>query len=358
MRVLTVVGTRPQFVKAFPVSRALRECHEEVLVKTGQHYDPELSAVFFDELGIPAPDYDLEVGSGSHGAQTATMLERLETIIERESPDIVLTYGDTNSTVATALAAAKLDPPLAHVEAGLRSFNRGMPEEINRVVTDHVSDLLFAPSATAVDNLAAEGITDGVHEVGDVTHDALLWARDEAADRSTVLADLGLEPDGYVLATVHRAANTDDPGRLAAIVEGLATASLPVVLPAHPRTTKALADAGLEERARGALVLTEPAGYLDFVRLLDGARAVATDSGGVQKEAFFLRTPCVTLRDETEWVETVEAGWNTLVGADAAAIERALERALTDTGAPAERPTPYGDGTAATRIREVLERVV
>ena len=354
MRVLTVVGTRPQFVKSFPVSRSLRERHDEVLVKTGQHYDPELSAVFFDELGIPAPDHDLEIGSDSHGAQTGRMLARLETIVEREAPDLVLTYGDTNSTLATALAVAKLPPPLAHVEAGLRSFNREMPEEINRVVTDHVSNHLFAPSRTAVGNLAAEGITDGVHQVGDVTHDALLWAREAATDRSTVLSDLDLTPDEYVLATVHRAANTDDYNRLAGIVEGLASSAYPVVLPAHPRTTAALAEAGLEARAREALQLTEPAGYLDFVRLLDGARTVATDSGGVQKEAFFLRTPCVTLRDETEWVETVEAGWNTLVGADAAAIERAL----ADASAPATHPNPYGDGDAAGRIREVLERVV
>jgi UDP-N-acetylglucosamine 2-epimerase len=354
MRVLTVVGTRPQFVKSFPVSRALREGHEEVLVKTGQHYDPELSAVFFDELGIAAPDHDLEIGSDSHGAQTGGMLARLETIIELEAPDLVLTYGDTNSTLATALAAAKMAPPLAHVEAGLRSFNREMPEEVNRVVADHVSDHLFAPSATAVDNLAAEGVTNGVHQVGDVTHDALLWARDAAADRSTMLEDLDLTPDEYVLATVHRAANTDDHDRLAGIVEGLASSAYPVVLPAHPRTTAALAEAGLEARAREALYLTEPAGYLDFVRLLDGARTVATDSGGVQKEAFFLRTPCVTLRDETEWVETVDAGWNTLVGADTAAIERAL----ADASVPETHPNPYGDGDAAGRIREVIERVV
>jgi UDP-N-acetylglucosamine 2-epimerase (non-hydrolysing) len=351
MRVLSVVGTRPQFVKAFPVSRALREHHEEVLVKTGQHYDPELSAVFFDELGIPAPDYDLEVGSAPHAEQTARMLDRLGPIIERESPDVVLTYGDTNSTVATALATAKLDPPLAHVEAGLRSFNREMPEEINRVVTDHVSDLLFAPSRAAVENLAAEGIEAGVHRVGDVTHDALLWARDVAADRSTVIEDLALDAEPFVLATVHRAANTDDPDRLAAIVEGLAAAPRRVVFPAHPRTVDALADAGLEARARDALTVVEPVGYLDFVRLLDGADSVATDSGGVQKEAFFLRTPCVTLRDETEWVETVRAGWNRLVGADSDAIERGLAA----DNPPAERPTPYGDGDAAGRIRAALE---
>jgi UDP-N-acetylglucosamine 2-epimerase (non-hydrolysing) len=354
MRVLTVVGTRPQFVKAFPVSRALRERHEEVLVKTGQHYDPELSAVFFDELGIPAPDHDLQVGSGPHAVQTARMLERLGRIVDGEAPDAVLVYGDTNSTLAAALAAAKLDPPLAHVEAGLRSFDREMPEEVNRVVADHVADLLFAPSEVAVDNLAAEGVETGVHRVGDVTYDALLWAREAAADRSTVIADLDLTPDEYVLATVHRAANTDDHGRLRAIVEGLATAPLPVVLPAHPRTTAALEAADLADRAREVLTLTEPQGYLDFVRLLDGAATVATDSGGVQKEAFFCRTPCVTLRDETEWVETVAAGWNRLVGADAAAIRMAL----ADASAPDDHPTPYGDGAAAARIREVLERAV
>jgi UDP-GlcNAc3NAcA epimerase len=352
MRILTVVGTRPQFVKAFPVSRALRERHEEVLVKTGQHYDPELSAVFFDELGIPAPDYDLGVGSDTHAAQTARMLAELGDIIAAEAPDIVLVYGDTNSTLAAAIAAAKLEPPLAHVEAGLRSFDRGMPEEVNRIVTDHVADLLFAPGDTAVDNLAAEGITEGVHVVGDVTHDALRWARRAAKDSSDVHETLELTPDEYVLATVHRARNTDDHARLASIVDGLSRAPLPVVLPAHPRTVAALKAAGLLERAQEALQMTDPVGYLDFVRLLDGATTVATDSGGVQKEAFFLRTPCVTLREETEWVETVASGWNTLVGADADAIARAL----TETHTPEERQTPYGDGHAAPAIRDVLER--
>lgn len=350
MRILTVVGARPQFIKAFAVSKRLRDEHEEILVHTGQHYDEGMSDVFFDQLGIPEPDYNLGVGSGSHGRQTAEMMTGIEELVEREDPDAVLVYGDTNSTLAGAVVAAKSDPILAHVEAGLRSFNREMPEETNRVLTDHVSDLLFAPTEGAVENLAAEGITDGVHVTGDVMYDAILLAREATTRDRSVLADLDLRPGEYVLATVHRAGNTDDREHLTAITDALADASLPVVLPAHPRTVDRLEAFGMREDVASRIRLIEPVGYHDFVALLDNAARVATDSGGVQKEAFFLDTPCITLRDETEWTETVEAGWNVLVGADGDAIRRELERDVELR----EKPQPYGDGNAAKRIVEAL----
>lgn len=352
-KILTVVGARPQFIKAAPISREVRKRHEEVLVHTGQHYDEEMSDVFFDELGIPEPDHNLGVGSDDHGAQTARMLVGLEELIQEEDPDAVLVYGDTNSTLAAAIAASKMDTALAHVEAGLRSYNREMPEEINRVLTDHASDLLFAPSTRAVENLTAEGIEKGVHDTGDVMFDAVLFAREQAADHSKILDELGVEEGNFVLATVHRAANTDDPDRLASILDALADDPREVVLPAHPRTVNRMEEYGIYEDAKDRLTLTDPVGYLDFVRLQDAAEVVATDSGGVQKEAFFLDTPCVTMREETEWRETVEAGWNRLVGADGEAIRRALSTAE----APAEKPTPYGDGTAAATIAGLLDNV-
>ncbi|MFB6075098.1 MAG: non-hydrolyzing UDP-N-acetylglucosamine 2-epimerase [Haloarculaceae archaeon] len=350
MKLLTVVGARPQFVKSFPVSRALPDGHEEVLVHTGQHYDRELSAVFFEELGLSAPDYNLEVGSGSHAEQTAATMRRLDPVVATEDPDAMVVYGDTNSTVAAALVGARYPFRVAHVEAGLRSGNRAMPEEVNRVVTDHVADLLFAPSRAAERTLEREGLGDRTHRVGDVMYDALLWARDVARDSVSVLADLGLTEGEYVLATVHRVRNTDDPDRLERIVAALGALDDPVVFPAHPRTVQALEASGLRERAERSLRLVDPVGYLEFVRLLAAARAVATDSGGVQKEAFFLDTPCVTLREETEWVETVESGWNRLVGADPDAIGRALR----SPGGREPKPAPYGDGDAAHRVLEVL----
>jgi UDP-N-acetylglucosamine 2-epimerase (non-hydrolysing) len=353
MKVLTVVGARPQFIKAAAVSRELRRSHEEVMVHTGQHYDEEMSDVFFEELGMPEPDHNLGVGSNSHGVQTAEMLVGLEEQIGDEEPDVVLVYGDTNSTLAAAIAASKMDTRLAHVEAGLRSFNREMPEEINRVLTDHAADILFAPSGRAVENLRAEEVAGSIHDTGDVMYDAVLWARDRAEKHSTALADLGVEPGEYVLATVHRASNTDDPDRLAAILDALAEDPRDVVLPAHPRTVNCMQEYGLYEDAQDRLTLTDPVGYLDFVRLQDCADVVATDSGGVQKEAFFLDTPCVTMREETEWRETVEAGWNELVGANREAIRRALSTAER----PAEKPRPYGDGDAAAEITTVLDDV-
>jgi len=350
MKVLTVVGTRPQFIKAFPVSRALRQEHEEILVHTGQHYDEMLSDVFFEELSIPEPDHHLGVGSGTHAVQTAEMMTELDSLIDGLDPDVVLVYGDTNSTLAGALVASKRDAVVAHVEAGLRSFNRDMPEELNRVLTDSISDILFAPGDRARANLAAEGIEDGVFVSGDVMYDALLDIHDRAVERSSILRRLGYDEESYILATVHRAANTDDPDRLRSIVAALADAPHPVVFPAHPRTVSALQREGWWEEATEELHVVDPVGYLDFIRLVDGAERVATDSGGVQKEAFYLDTPCVTLRDETEWVETVDCGWNLLVGADYDEIRAALRQSFDCT----EKPRLYGDGSAAGSIATTL----
>jgi UDP-N-acetylglucosamine 2-epimerase (non-hydrolysing) len=350
MKVVTIIGARPQFVKAFAVSRVLRESHDEVLVHTGQHYDEELSDVFFEELGLPKPDYNLGVGSGSHGHQTAAMLSGIEEIVESESPDAVLLYGDTNSTLAGAIAAAKMDPLVAHVEAGLRSYNREMPEETNRILTDHASDLLFAPSQSAVQTLHKEGITKGVHFVGDVMYDTILWARDIAREESDIMNRIDIKDRQFVLATVHRAGNTDDETNLRRIIDGLASVPSPVVLPLHPRTETRLREYGLLDKIKEKLIVIDPVGYLDFVRLLDKSQKVATDSGGVQKEAFYLDTPCVTMRDETEWTETVESGWNSLVAIDREKITRAIKAATS----PNNKPEPYGTGTASQKIVHLL----
>ncbi len=348
MKILSIVGARPQFIKAAPVSRVLRQRHTEVLVHTGQHYDHNMSAVFFEELDIPEPAYNLGVGSGPHGQQTGRMLETIEQVLLDERPDWVLVYGDTNSTLAGALAAVKLHMPVAHVEAGLRSFNRRMPEEHNRVLTDHVADLLFCPTQTAVDNLAREGITRGVHNVGDVMYDAVLHNIGIAEQRSTILNRLGLKPGRYLLATVHRAENTDDPVRLAAIIEALRAVSEPIVFPAHPRARSALAKLGSSPPANVQLI--EPVGYLDMLLLEKHARLILTDSGGVQKEAYFFGVPCVTLREETEWVETVETGWNIVVGTDPEQIAAAVGQP-SPVGIP---PRLFGDGWAGARIIDII----
>lgn len=339
-QIFTVLGARPQFIKAAPVSRAIAEAGmSEVIVHTGQHFDALMSDVFFEELDIPKPRYNLEVNSLGHGAMTGRMLEKLEEAMLAERPEMVLIYGDTNSTIAGALAAAKLNIPVAHVEAGLRSFNRRMPEEVNRVVADHVSALLFCPTQTAVANLAAEGITKGVHAVGDVMYDTTLAAVKRAEGRSTIIESLGLTPGGYAVATIHRAENTDDPERFARVVAWLEEAArkTPVVMPVHPRTRKLLASRGLNP---AGLTLIDPVGYLDMARLLSRAAAVFTDSGGLQKEAYFHRVPCVTLRDETEWVETIKAGWNRLWTG---------EEATTRQDIP-----DYGSGDAAISITKHL----
>jgi UDP-N-acetylglucosamine 2-epimerase len=352
MKIVSIVGARPQFIKAAPVSRALRQTAQEVLVHTGQHYDPQMSAIFFTELAIPQPDYHLGVGSGSHGWQTGQMLIHIEQVLEQEQPDWVLVYGDTNSTLAGALAAVKLQIRLAHVEAGLRSYNRRMPEEHNRVLADHASDLLLCPTKTAVDNLAREGIGTGVHLVGDVMYDAVLYNAATARQRSTVLERLGLTPGTYALATVHRQHNTDHPDRLREILAALAEIPTPVIFPIHPRTRQRLADSGLNAMAPNAdnPRFIEPVGYLDMLALEQHAGLILTDSGGVQKEAFFFAVPCLTLREETEWVETVDAGWKLLVGTDRATIVQAA-RCFRPTGTP---PPLFGDGHAAEQIAAIM----
>lgn len=349
MKLVTVVGARPQFIKAAPLSRVLRKHHKEVLLHTGQHYDDNMSAIFFRDLGIPEPDVHLDAGGGSHAEQTAKMLVGIEQVLQDKKPDCILIYGDTNSTLAGALAAAKTHIPIAHVEAGLRSFNRRMPEELNRVVADHLSSVLLCPSEVAASNLANEGVTTGVHVVGDVMADALLAAAAQADD-SSVLDRYRLKPRDYLLATVHRAENTDDPARLSAILNAFTDLARPILFPLHPRTRKVMANAGLNLPAN--VLACEPLGYLDVVRALRDAEFALTDSGGLQKEAYWLSVPCVTLRDETEWVETVEAGWNILAGANRFAIVQGVAA----FNRPTEHPVLYGgDGLAAQRICEVLE---
>jgi UDP-N-acetylglucosamine 2-epimerase (non-hydrolysing)/UDP-GlcNAc3NAcA epimerase len=361
MRIVTVVGNRPQFVKAAAVSRRLRERHEEILVHTGQHHDDALSAVFFRELDLPAPDHELALGGGTNLAQTARMIEELERLLRatRDAAPVnaVLVYGDTNTTLAAALVAADLEIPIVHVEAGMRSFDRRMPEERNRVVTDHLARLLLVPTATAVRNLEHEGLGGLVEDVGDVMTDVTLLVHPKARERAAAwLAERDLREDGYVLATAHRAGNVDDPERLALLVgvlTAVASPARPLVLPLHPRTAARLREHGLDDALRSApgVRLVDPAGPLDFATLLVGARAVLTDSGGVQKEAYLAGVPCVTLRDTTEWGETVTAGWNALVDLDAAAAVAALGAPL-----PPERPALFGDGRAGERVVHALER--
>jgi len=408
MRLVTIVGARPQFIKAGPVSKALRAAGlDEFLVHTGQHYDYGMSQVFFDELELPVPDINLGIGSGAHGVQTGRMLAKIEEVLLDQKPDWLLIYGDTNSTLAGALAASKLHVPVAHIEAGLRSYNRRMPEEINRVVADHLAQLLFCPSDSSAQNLAREGLTQGIHVVGDVMADALKHAAVLAPQRSVILATLGLKPKSYCLATVHRAENTDDPERLRNILFALIEIALTqsVIFPVHPRTRQRILQLGgtfaqfLSHQADQASILLSPAannqppvfdppspdlshpnsdsafrfplsalaqahlrpppsalrfldpvGYLDMIQLTHNARLVLTDSGGLQKEAYWLSVPCVTLRDETEWIETTQAGWNRLVGTDAARII-ASARARDW---PTDHPVLYGDGSAARRIAECL----
>lgn len=345
MKVVTVVGARPQFVKAAVLSREFRDQGiEEVLVHTGQHYDSALSGIFFQELALPSPGHHLGVGSGSHGSQTGEMLKRLEPVLEDEAPDWVVVFGDANSTVAGALASAKLGLPLAHVEAGLRSFNRSMPEEVNRVVTDHCADLLLCPTKTAVEHLEREGLAERARLTGDIMYDSLLQRLPLADKQSGIIERLGLSPRKYVLATVHRAANTDDPKALARIVDALALLDEPVVFPMHPRTRLALASSDFEVGTNMRVI--EPVGYLEMLALERAARMVLTDSGGVQKEAYLLGVPCTTFREETEWPETLETGWNVLVGSDTSRIVEAAKR----TRPSADPPKVFGDGHAAGRI--------
>jgi UDP-GlcNAc3NAcA epimerase len=354
VKVTTIVGARPQFIKAAPVSRALRAVHTERLVHTGQHYDAGMSAVFFEELGIPAPDVTLAVGSGAHGAQTGRMLEAIEADLLAARPDAVLVYGDTNSTLAGALAAAKLAIPVVHVEAGLRSFVRDMPEEINRILTDRVSRLCCCPTEAARAQLAAEGIRGGVVVVGDVMLDALRETAARVAAEPGRLARLGVTAGGYALATIHRAANTDAPDRLAAILHALGCYPGPVLWPVHPRTRAAMARAALALPANVRAL--DPLGYGDLVAALQGAAVVLTDSGGLQKEAYWVGTPCVTLRDETEWAETVASGWNVLAGCDPARIVAGVETVVAAAAGGALPPRDaYGLPGAASRVVAAME---
>jgi len=351
VRILTVVGNRPQFIKAAAVSGPLRERHEEILVHTGQHHDDSLSRVFFAELGLPRPERELGIGGGSNTSQTARMLAALEPLLNELSPDAALVYGDTNSTLAGALAAAQTGVPVVHVEAGMRSFDRAMPEERNRVLSDHLSELLLCSSETAVENLRAESVAGRVELVGDVMVDVAVRRQPSARSDTETLARYGVHGSGYLLLTAHRAGNVDDPQRLRALVELIEALPMPVVLPLHPRTAARVAEFGLRERlaAIGGLRVSEPLGYVEFSALLCQARAVLTDSGGVQKEAYLAGVPCVTLRTNTEWVETVRAGWNTLVDLDPAAALAALAAAP-----PADRPELYGDGHAAERCVQAI----
>lgn len=393
MKIVSVVGARPQFIKAFPVSREIRKGNDirEILVHTGQHYDYEMSRLFFEELNIPEPDVHLEAGSGRQGEQTARILERLEVVLIREAPDLVLVYGDTNSTLAAALAAAKLHIPIAHVEAGLRSFNKRMPEEINRVLTDHLASLLFCPSQTAMDNLAKEGITRGVLIVGDVMAEALDYAANKSRECSKIISKLQLEEKNYLLATVHRAENTDDDNRLTQILEGFLQTGELIVLPLHPRTRRALKlldhpriDMDLVESTtedpsdqryskkhsqktnskslegkfciarQENILFIPPVGYLDMVRLQQSARLILTDSGGLQKEAYWLGVPCLTLREESEWIETIETGWNVLVGANCDQIVSTVKTYIS----PHTHPLLYGDRHASTRCVQSIVRLL
>ncbi|WP_136050710.1 non-hydrolyzing UDP-N-acetylglucosamine 2-epimerase [Microbacterium sp. K36] len=351
MKIVSVVGARPQFVKLAPIHKAFVAAGvDHVIVHTGQHYDPMLSDVFFEDLGIGTPDVHLGVGSGSHGVQTGAMLAALDAVFDEHRPDWVLVYGDTNSTVAAALSAVKMHIRVAHLEAGLRSFNRRMPEEHNRVLTDHAADLLLAPTQVAVDHLAAEGLAERTVLVGDVMTDVLFTVRDEVSSRpSPLVEDLGLAAGGHYIATIHRAENTDDPARLAEVVAGLGALDRPVVLLAHPRVV-AKAEAHGISLSQGAVVVHPPLAYPELVAAMLSSAGVVTDSGGLQKEAFLLGVPCTTVRTETEWVETVELGWNVLAQ-DAEEIARGA-------GRPRPEPTdaaPYGDGRAAERVVQVLQ---
>jgi UDP-N-acetylglucosamine 2-epimerase len=346
--IATIVGARPQFIKAAPLSRALSSTFNEKLIHTGQHYDYGMSDIFFKEMGLRAPDYNLGVRSGTHAEQTAKMLIELEKVLTQIKPDLVLVYGDTNSTLAGALAAAKLGMPIAHVEAGLRSFNRTMPEEINRVVTDHLSSLLFCPTPAGVQNLAKEGIHTGVYDVGDVMYDALVYNLTQAREQTSVISKYGLRKGEYALATVHRAANTDNLDNMSAILAALGNLPTQVVFPIHPRTRKLLSQYKLSTAKN--ILLLEPVGYLDMLILEENANCILTDSGGIQKEAYLLGVRCITLRDETEWVETVETGWNRIVGART----KDIRDAYTKWFPKGDHPLLYGDGHAANHICDIL----
>lgn len=352
MKILTVAGTRPQLVKIGAVSRKLRERFNEVLINTGQHYDYNMAGIFFDELNIPKPDYDLGVGSGSHGKQTGEMMIKLEEVFDKENPDVVLVYGDTNSTLAGALVASKRLIPLIHIEAGLRSYNKSMPEEQNRILTDNLSYLLFIPSNIAMQNLHREGITEGIYNVGDVMMDAVLYNAQLAEERYN-LSDYGLTPKQYVLGTIHRAENTNDVNKLTAILKSFAKLDKIVYLPLHPRTKKLINEYGINDivDASSNIKIVEPISYLEMLLLEKNAYAIVTDSGGVQKEAYFSKVPCITLRDQTEWTETIDLGWNKLLNP----LNEDLSIALDNINSGEDIYDAYGDGSAADKIVRIIE---
>lgn len=351
MKIITVIGARPQFIKAAAVSNKLRENNKEILIHTGQHYDENMSKIFFDELNIPYPDYNLSVGSGGHGKQTGEMLIKLEGIYEKENPDIVMVYGDTNSTLAGALVASKMLIPVIHVEAGLRSFNKEMPEEQNRILTDHISNLLFAPTDTAVKNLESEGIIKNVYNVGDVMFDAIMHFKDVSLKRSKIIDKLNLNNNEYILTTIHRAENTNDILRLKNIIEALNESDKTIVLPLHPRTRKYINDYSLN--INNNIKLIEPVGYLDMISLEGNSSKIVTDSGGVQKEAFFMKKPCITMREETEWIETVENGWNILVGTDKDKILDSIVNFMPNK----PQKKIFGDGNSSEKICRIIEEI-
>jgi UDP-N-acetylglucosamine 2-epimerase (non-hydrolysing) len=350
-KIVTIVGARPQFIKCAPLSKELRKEHEEIVVHTGQHYDHDMSDVFFEELSIPFPDYNLKIGSGAQGKQTGDMLAAIEQVLIKEEPELVIVYGDTNTTLAGALAASKLHINVAHVEAGLRSYDKTMPEEINRKMTDHISDLHFAPTTNAAYNLRKEGIVDGVYVVGDVMVDAVLQYLQVARSKSRILDRLNVDHKGYLLATVHRQSNTDNIENLLNIVKALGASKRTVVFPVHPRTKNCLVANGMWDKLPSNIIAIEPLGYLDMLRLTYSADKVITDSGGIQKEAYIMHAPCITVRDTTEWVETIADGWNVLVGTDVDRIITEIEY-FNPVGA---HSNPYGDGRASVKINRVID---
>jgi UDP-N-acetylglucosamine 2-epimerase (non-hydrolysing) len=352
VKIATIVGARPQFVKAAPLSAILRQKHTEFLIHTGQHYDQQMSQVFFDELQIPEPDINLGIGSGSHAVQTGEMLKKIEDVLTDLKPDLLIIYGDTNSTLAGALAAVKLLIPVAHVEAGLRSFNRTMPEEINRLLADKISRLLFCPTKTAVQNLKNEGIESGVHLVGDVMYDAVLRFGEIAEKKSSILEKLAISPKNYFLATVHRAHSTDSAENLKSIIDAFNQSQQPIIFPIHPRTVNALKQFQLWSliESSQSIINIEPVSYLDMLVLEKNAAKILTDSGGIQKEAYFFQVPCITLREETEWVETVADGWNILVGTDKSQILNAIQ-----TFSPINpQKMLFGDGKACEHVEKII----
>ncbi|MDD5022724.1 MAG: UDP-N-acetylglucosamine 2-epimerase (non-hydrolyzing) [Candidatus ainarchaeum sp.] len=357
MKIATIIGARPQFIKAAELSKGLRKEFEEIIIHTGQHYDYELDKVFFEELGVPEPKYNLGVGSGNHGKQTGKMLEKIEEILINEKPDMVLVYGDTNSTLAGALAAAKLHMPTAHVEAGLRSFDKRMPEEINRILTDHVSSILFCPTETAVNNLKKEGVTKGVYLTGDVMVDLLLESIKIANEKSEIMKTLKLENSNYILLTLHREENTNSKEKLSSIIKAMDKSGEKIIFPAHPRTIKYLKQYGMYDNIDNSekIKIISPVGYFDMIILEKNAKKIITDSGGMQKEAYILKIPCITLRESTEWMETIEDGWNVLVGSDESKILNSIKKFNPNEKTHKKR---FGDGKSAERIVDILKKVM